>query len=103
MNVARSDVVLLNFPQGPGRPPKRRPAVVIQSNHNNSRLTNSIFVMVSSNIRLATTESTQVLVNPSTPEGRQSGLAKSRRSSVRTSTHCQAPALSASLVGYLRH
>jgi len=49
---------------------------VIQSNRNNARLTNSIFVMVSSNIRLATTEPTQVLVDPSTPEGQQSGLAK---------------------------
>jgi mRNA-degrading endonuclease toxin of MazEF toxin-antitoxin module len=48
--------------------------VVVQSDHNNARLANSIFVMVSSNIRLAAIEPTQVLVDPATPEGAQSGL-----------------------------
>ena len=76
MTVARGDVVILNFPQAPGSPPKRRPAVVIQSDHNNTRLTSSIFVMVTSNIQLATVEATQVFVDPSTPEGNQSGLAR---------------------------
>jgi mRNA-degrading endonuclease toxin of MazEF toxin-antitoxin module len=42
MSVARGDVVILDFPQAPGRPPKRRPAVVVQSDQNNGRLTNSI-------------------------------------------------------------
>jgi mRNA-degrading endonuclease toxin of MazEF toxin-antitoxin module len=36
MSVARGDVVILDFPQAPGQPPKRRPAVVVQSDHNNT-------------------------------------------------------------------
>jgi hypothetical protein len=36
MSVARGDVVIVDFPMGPGQPPKRRPAVVVQSNHNNA-------------------------------------------------------------------
>jgi mRNA-degrading endonuclease toxin of MazEF toxin-antitoxin module len=45
MNVRRGNVVILDFPQAPGHPPKRRPALVVQADHNNSRLTNSIFAM----------------------------------------------------------
>lgn len=74
MTVRRGIIVTLDFPQGPGQPPKRRPAVVIQNDRNNARLTNAIFAMVSSNIRLATTEPSQVLVDPATPEGQSSGL-----------------------------
>lgn len=37
MSVARGDVVILDFPQTPGQPSKRRPAVVVQSDHNNGR------------------------------------------------------------------
>jgi mRNA-degrading endonuclease toxin of MazEF toxin-antitoxin module len=74
MSVTRGDVVILDFPQAPGHPPKRRPAIVIQSDHNNSRLTSSIFAMISSNIRLASTEAAQVLIDVTTTDGRQSGL-----------------------------
>ena len=74
MSVARGDVVILDFPQAPRRPPKRRPAVVVQSDHNNGRLTNSIFAMVTSNIRLAATEPAQVLIDVTTPDGERTGL-----------------------------
>jgi mRNA-degrading endonuclease toxin of MazEF toxin-antitoxin module len=74
MTVRRGSVVTLEFPQAPGQPPKRRPAVVIQCDRNNNRLTNAIFVMVTSNTRLATTEPTQVLVDPTSPDGQSSGL-----------------------------
>jgi mRNA interferase MazF len=76
MNVARGDVVILDFPQAPGQPPKRRPAVVVQSDHNNVRLTNSIFAMVTTNIRLATVEPTQVLIDVSAPDGQRTGLSR---------------------------
>lgn len=75
MTVARGDVVIIGFPQ-PGGRPKRRPALVIQSDHNNSRLANSIFAMITSNTRLATVEQTQVLIDLTTPDGQQSGLAQ---------------------------
>jgi mRNA-degrading endonuclease toxin of MazEF toxin-antitoxin module len=58
-NLARGDVVILDFPQAVG-PPKRRPAIVVQSDHNNGRLTNSIFAMVTSKARLAANEPAQV-------------------------------------------
>jgi mRNA interferase MazF len=74
MNLVRGDIVLLPFPQSPGQPPKRRPAVVVQSDHNNGRLTNSIFAMITSNTALVQHEPTQLLIDISTPEGRQSGL-----------------------------
>jgi len=76
MSVARGDVVIISFPQGSGRPPKRRPAVVIQSDHNNARLTNSIFAMITTNIALVSGEPAQVLIDIATPEGQQSGLVK---------------------------
>ena len=76
MSVARGDIVILDFPQTPGLPPKRRPAVVVQSDHNNGRLTNSIFAMVTTNVRLASTESTQVLIDVATPDGQLSGLTR---------------------------
>jgi len=74
MTAHRGSIVILDFPQGPGQPPKRRPAVVIQCDNNNARLTNSIFAMVTSNTRLAASEPSQVLVVPSSPEGQSSGL-----------------------------
>jgi mRNA interferase MazF len=74
MTAQRGSIVIVDFPQGPGQPAKRRPAVVIQSDHNNARLANSIFAMVSSNMRLATSEPSQVLVDPTTAEGKSSGL-----------------------------
>ena len=74
MRVARGDVVLVLYPQAPGRVPKRRRAVVVQSDHNNGRMANSIFAMITSNTSLATTEPAQVFVDTSTPEGQQSGL-----------------------------
>jgi mRNA interferase MazF len=75
MNVHRGEVVLVPFPQGPGQAPKRRPALVVQSDHNNGRLGNSIFAMITSNTSLAGREATQLLIDISTLEGQQSGLA----------------------------
>jgi mRNA-degrading endonuclease toxin of MazEF toxin-antitoxin module len=74
MTALRGSVVILDFPQGPGQPAKRRPAVVIQSDYNNRRLSNSIFAMITSNTRLASSEPSQLLVDPTTAEGQSSGL-----------------------------
>ena len=76
MSVARGDVVILDFPQAPGQPAKRRPAVVVQSDRNNGRLTNSIFAMVTSNTRLAAAEPAQVLIDATTPDGQRTGLSR---------------------------
>ena len=77
MKVVRGDIVLLPYPQAPGQPPKRRPALVVQSDHNNTRLSNSIFAMITSNTSLAQREVTQLLIDISTEEGKQSGLVQS--------------------------
>jgi mRNA interferase MazF len=77
MKLTRGDVVLVDFPQGRGMPTKRRPAVVVQSDHNNSRLTTGIFVGFSSNLKLRGIEATQVYVDTTTPDGRSAGIARS--------------------------
>lgn len=76
MTTRRGNVVILDFPQAPGQPSKRRPAIVIQSDVNNARLTNSIFAMVTSNVRLARSQPTQILIDPSTPDGRSTGIVR---------------------------
>jgi mRNA interferase MazF len=76
MGLQRGDVVILDFPLAPGQPPKRRPAVVIQSDHNNARLVTAIFAMVSSNLQLAGREPTQVLVDATTSDGQAAGIVR---------------------------
>ena len=71
--ISRGDVAIASVPQGSGF--KVRPVVVIQSDQNNARLSNTITAMVTSNTRLATKEPTQVLIDIATPEGQQTGLA----------------------------
>lgn len=69
MKIKRGHVVILKFAGG-----KPRPAIVVQSNHNNARLINTILVQVTSNTNVATKEPTQVLIDVATAEGQQSGL-----------------------------
>lgn len=76
MALNRGDVAIVDFPQAPGDPPKRRPAVVVQSDRNNSRLSTAIFAAISSNVRLAGIEPTQVLLDVSTADGRATGLVR---------------------------
>jgi mRNA interferase MazF len=71
--VSRGDIVIASVPQGQSS--KVRPVVVIQNDHNNRRLTNSIVAIITSNIRLATKEPTQVLIDITTPDGKTTGLA----------------------------
>src|SRR5262245_66048687 len=73
MNVQRSDVVLVDFPYPGGTGSKVRPALVIQNDRNNARLVNTIVAQITGTTQRAL-ESTQVLVEVGTPEGRQSGL-----------------------------
>ncbi len=73
MNVQRGDVVLLDYPYASGGGAKVRPALVVQNDWDNQRLTNTIVVQITSVTRRAL-EPTQLLVEVSTPEGQQSGL-----------------------------
>jgi mRNA interferase MazF len=74
MKVRRADVVLVNHPFSDASGTKVRPGVVVQSDSRNSRLTETIVALISSNTRFATSDSTQVLIDPVTPDGKSSGL-----------------------------
>lgn len=73
MTHHRGDVVLVRFPFSARQGAKVRPAVVVQSNHNNVRLPNTIIAQLTTNISRIH-EPTQVFVDPSTPDGQSSGL-----------------------------
>jgi mRNA interferase MazF len=73
MTQHSGDVVLVRYPFSAGQGAKVRPAVIIQSDHNNVRLPNTIIAQLTTNTS-RTHESTQVLVDPATPEGQSSGL-----------------------------
>ena len=73
MSVQRGDVVLLTMPFAQGGGSKTRPTLVVQSDHNNTRISNTIVVSITRNTDRVS-EPTQILVDPSTPEGQHSGL-----------------------------
>ncbi|MBI3618588.1 type II toxin-antitoxin system PemK/MazF family toxin [Candidatus Peregrinibacteria bacterium] len=70
----RGDVIIVQFPYATGGKGKNRPAVVIQGDRNNRRLQNTIVAMITGNTTLASVEPTQVLIDPTTPDGQTSGL-----------------------------
>ncbi|HEY9712558.1 MAG TPA: type II toxin-antitoxin system PemK/MazF family toxin [Chroococcales cyanobacterium] len=73
----KGDVVLVSFPyttdEGTTQT-KRRPAVIISNDYNNSRLDDVLLVPLTSNTTRAGREPTQVVVLMNTPEGQQAGL-----------------------------
>jgi mRNA interferase MazF len=74
MPVNRGDVVLVPVPFTSGTGSKTRPVLVIQADHNNRRLQDTIVAVITSTTRRAVREATQLLIEVATPEGRQSGL-----------------------------
>jgi mRNA interferase MazF len=74
MSVSRGDVVLVNYPFASGTGSKVRPAVVVQCDRNNGRLDNTIIAQITSRIRLAQTEPTQLLIEVASPDGKAAGL-----------------------------
>jgi PemK-like, MazF-like toxin of type II toxin-antitoxin system len=70
----RGDVVLVPFPFQDRLGEKIRPAVVVQNNRDNQRLANTILAMITGNLDDAS-QPTTVLVDPTTLEGKGSGLA----------------------------
>jgi mRNA interferase MazF len=73
MNVQRGDVVLLDYPHSSGGGAKVRPALVVQNDRDNLRLTNTIVVQITSLTRRAL-EPTQVLIRLASAYGRCPGL-----------------------------
>jgi mRNA interferase MazF len=72
--TTRGDVVIVEFPFQDGTRGKNRPALVVQCDENNRRLRNTVVAMITGNIRLAMSETTQLLIDPATQEGHLSGL-----------------------------
>lgn len=72
--VSRGDVVLLPiaFVSSPGT--KVRPAVVVQNNNLNARLNSTVVAIITSSIQRAHVEPSQLFIDVSTPEGRQTAL-----------------------------
>ena len=73
----KGDVVLVSFPYTTDdgqTQTKRRPAVIISNDYNNSRLDDVLLVPLTSNTSRAAREPTQVVISMNTPEGQQAGL-----------------------------
>lgn len=73
MQVRRGDVVLALYPFAAGRGGSRRPALVVQNDPDNEQLHNTIVAQITTNLRRAS-EPTHLLIERTTPEGRQAGL-----------------------------
>lgn len=73
MTLARGQVVLVDFPFSGGGESKLRPALVVQNDRDNGRLTNTIVAMISSRAQRAPFEPTQVFVELRA-HGQQTGL-----------------------------
>ena len=73
MSIKRGDVALAFYPFSSGKGSKQRPCLIVQNDADNARLTNTIVVQITSNLRTAA-EPTQLQIKISTLEGRQSGL-----------------------------
>lgn len=71
--MKRGDVVLVDFPFSASSGSKKRPALIVQCDHNNGRLQDTIVAIVTSNVTTAH-EPTQHLIDPSHPDWTASGL-----------------------------
>ena len=71
--MKRGDVILCSFPHSGSSPGKKRPALVIQSDHYNRRIVNLLVAGITGNLSNAN-DPAHYLVDISTPEGQQSGL-----------------------------
>lgn len=73
MKVSRGNIVLLNMPFSTGDGSKIRPAIVVQSDQKNARLTNTIVAAITRNISRVS-EPTQMLLAVGSPDAGQTGL-----------------------------
>lgn len=71
--MKRGDVVLVDFPFTTGSGSKKRPALVVQCDKNNARLTDTIVAIITSNLATAH-EVTQYVIDPTHPDWPASGL-----------------------------
>jgi|SRR5581483_10017056 len=74
MKVKRGDIVLLDYPFSEAGGSKIRPALVVQTDVRNARLTETIVALVTTNLSHIGHDVTQFLIDIRTPDGRASGL-----------------------------
>src|SRR5947209_593469 len=73
MPVSRGDVILAFVPNVGSPGGKVRPALIVQSDHNNARLNETIIAAITSNISRVQ-EATQMLIEVATADGAATGL-----------------------------
>src|SRR6266850_8248697 len=73
MPVRRGDVILAFVPNVGAPGGKLRPGLIVQSDHNNARLNETIIAAITSNTSRVH-EATQLLIEVATPDGAASGL-----------------------------
>jgi mRNA interferase MazF len=72
--MKRGDIVLADLPFTDQSGSKIRPALVVQNDWNNARLDDMILALVTRTTQRTASEPTQLLVDITTPDGKQSGL-----------------------------
>ena len=73
MNLQRGDVALALYPFASGAGHSRCPVVVIQSDAYNKRIRNTIVAQITTNLT-RTSDPAHLLIDISSPDGKQSGL-----------------------------
>lgn len=73
--MRRGDVILCIFPHAGTEPSKRRPALVVQSDHYNQRIANLLVAGITGNLVNAA-DRAHYLIDLATPDGQQSGLSR---------------------------
>lgn len=72
MKITRGEVVLIDYPYSDGTGSKVRPALIVQNDDLNLRITDTILAAISRSLHRAS--ATQLLIEIATPGGVQSGL-----------------------------
>ncbi len=73
IELVQKIVETTDYPYADGSGSKVRPALIVQNDGDNQRLTNTIVALITKNVSRVH-EPTQLLIDVSTPEGRPSGL-----------------------------
>jgi mRNA interferase MazF len=70
--LSRGQIVVMDFAVA-GMPKKVRPVLVVQADHYNRKMSNTVVAMITTNLTRAS-EPSHLLIDISTPEGKFSGL-----------------------------
>lgn len=70
--VSRGQIVVVDFAVA-GLPKKVRPVVIVQADSYNHKMANTVVAMITSNLSRAA-EPSHLLIDVTTPDGKQSGL-----------------------------